>query len=155
MMRHELTKSAAILSLLLSAVMLVACGGKDAVAPADEEQQAFDDFRDAIKEVIQAPDRQAEALGLVDEFQGEYEELWVAVKVRRTELRRLNADYDATREQFRAFVDKYDADIAAAHARALETRMAFVRSTTAEEWDALKKADTKAMKELVGIIHEI
>lgn len=85
----------------------------------------------------------------------DFKGLRATVKAQRTELRRFNADYDASREQFEAFIDKYDRDISSARKKATESRMAFVRATTAEEWAALKKADAKAMKNMVSTTQEI
>ena len=70
-------------------------------------------------------------------------------------MRHLNADYDATREQFHEYIETYDAEVRAARKRATESRQAFVGATTPEEWDALTKADSKAMKKMVGVIQGI
>ena len=43
---------------LLLALMLAACGGKDAVKPESVEKEAFEDLRAAIVEVVEDPDRQ-------------------------------------------------------------------------------------------------
>ena len=42
------------------------CGGKDAVAPIEVKKQAFEDLRSEIREVIDDPAREAEAITLVD-----------------------------------------------------------------------------------------
>lgn len=140
---------------LLFAFLLSACSGKEAVAPETVGKVAFDDFREAIVEVIEDPERQATVLLLVDDYESDYANLMSAVKTQRTELRRLNADYDATREQFQSYYDKYMADIRSARKDATESRAAFVNSTTAEEWDALSKADSKTMKKLVSSIQSL
>ena len=90
-MRYKL-KQAAVLLLLLPALLLAACAGKETVAPADAEQQAFDDLRAAVSEVIEDPAQQARLLNMVDEGHAEFTKLRTAVEVRRTELRTLNAD---------------------------------------------------------------
>ena len=132
--------------------MLAACGGKGAVAPEDVEKEAFEDMRAAIVEVVEDPDRQKEILGLAHEHHKELIRLREAVQVRRTELRHLNANYDATREQFHEYVEKYDAEIRVAREWATKSRKAFVQATTQDEWDALTKADSKAMKKMIGVI---
>lgn len=142
-------------SLPLLALMLAACGGKDAVAPENAEKEAYEDLRAAIVEVVEDPDRQKEILGLVREHQKDFTKLRESVQVRRTELRHLNADYDATLEQFHEYIEKYDAEIMIARKTASESRKAFVDATTPEEWDALMKVESKAMKKMVGIIRGI
>jgi hypothetical protein len=143
------TKGAAIL-LLLPALLLAACSGINSVTPEEKERQAYEEFRETIKEVIQDPERQVEILSLAEKYQAAFKKLRATVEAQRNELRNLNADYDATREQFQAFIDKYDTEIGAARKEATDNRMAFVRATTAEEWAALKKADAKALKNMVS-----
>lgn len=140
---------------LIFTFLISACSGKDAVAPVVVSKEAFDDFREAIIEVVQDPERQARVLSLVDDYESDYESFLAAVTTQRTELRRLNSDYDATREQFQSYFDKYNADIRSSRKKASESRAAFVNSTTAEEWDALGKADSKTMKKLVSTIQSI
>ncbi|RLB66530.1 MAG: hypothetical protein DRH08_05960 [Deltaproteobacteria bacterium] len=149
----KLTKG--VVYLLLPVLILVACSGINNATQEDQERQSFEDFRATIKKVIQEPDRQAEMLGLIEDYQLDFKGLRATVKAQRTELRHFNADYDASREQFEAFIDKYDRDISSARKKATESRMAFVRATTAEEWAALKKADAKAMKNMVSTTQEI
>ncbi len=143
------------LVLMLIATALTACGGKEAVAPEDVEQQAFDDMREVIADVIADPARQAEVTALADDFQARLGEFRNAVADRRTVLRKLNSDYDATREQFIAYIEKYDAQIESTHKRLMDSHVALVRVTTAAEWDKLSKADTKMMKELINSIQSI
>lgn len=147
--------SAVLLPILILPILISGCGGKEAVAPESVSEQAFDDFRETIMEVIQDPERQAQVLSLVDDYESDYANLLTAVKTQRTELRRLNADYNASREQFQSYLDKYNAEILSSRKKAMESRATFVESTTTEEWDALSKADTKAMKKLVGTVQSI
>jgi DNA repair ATPase RecN len=144
-----------MVTLLLPALMLTACSGINSVTPEEKERKASEEFRETIKEVIQGPERQVEILSLAEKYQADFKKLRATVAAQRNELRNLNADYDATREQFQAFIDKYDAEIRAARKGATGSRMAFVRATTAEEWAALKKADAKALKNMVSTTQAI
>ncbi len=148
-------RSSAFLPTLACLLLISGCGGKEAVAPESVTNAAFDDFREAIAEVVEDPTRQAQIIALVDDFESDFSNLLLSVETQRTELRRLNADFDASREQFQDYFDKYNAQIRAARQAAMESRAAFVQSTTAEEWDALNKADTKTMKQLVSSIQSI
>ena len=140
---------------LVGALLICGCGGREAVAPEVTAVAAFEDFREAVVDVIEDPDRESQILSLVDEFHADFLELLAAVEEQRTGLRKLNADYDATREQFQDYFDQYAAQIQAARQEAVASRAAFIQATTAEEWDALNKADTKAMKKLVRTIQGI
>ncbi len=110
---------------------------------------------EVIADVIADPARQAEVTALADDFQARLGEFRNAVADRRTVLRKLNSDYDATREQFIAYIEKYDAQIESTHKRLMDSHVALVRVTTAAEWDKLSKADTKMMKELINSIQSI
>ena len=142
-------------SLLLPVLMLTACSGINSVTPEEKERNASEEFRETIKDVVQDPERQVEILGLAEKYQAAFKKLRATVEAQRNELQNLNADYDATREQFQAFIDKYDTEIRAARKEATGSRMAFVRATTAEEWAALKKADAKALKNMVSTTQAI
>ena len=141
--------------LLLIAVAMTACGGKDAVAPEEVDQQAFDDLREKIAEVIEDPQRQATITALADDLQSRLGDFRTAISDRRTELRILNADYDATKEQFMAYIEKYNAQIESSHESLMDSHLDLVKATTAEEWDKLTKADTKMMKNLINSIQSI
>jgi type II secretory pathway pseudopilin PulG len=154
-MRLKSTRSAAVLSLLLSALMLVACSGTDTVTREEQEKQSVESFRDTIRNVIQDSDRQEEIIGLVETYQLNFKSLRNTIEAQRTEVRTLNADYEATREQFQILIDKYGAAISAARNKATDSRMAFVRATTAEEWAGLKKADAQAMKNMISTTQQI
>lgn len=146
---------AALLPVLVFTFLVSGCSGKDAVAPVVISKEAFDDFREAITDTIEDPERQKTVLLLVDDYESDYATFLGAVDTQRTELRRLNADYDASREQFQSYFDKYNADIRSARKEATKSRTAFIESTTAEEWDALGKADSKTMKKLVSSIQSL
>jgi len=143
------------LLLLLLVLAVSGCGGKETVAPEDIEAEAFDGLREKIEAVVENPERQAAVLGLVDTLQTDFTGLRESIVRRRFELRQLNANYDATREQFDDFVRKYDVDVVAARKEVSISHRRLVEAATPEEWDALKKADSKAMKKLIGLLQSI
>jgi len=154
-MINKYIKSSQKLLPILALFLIAACGGKEPIAIEDVEQQAFDDLRAKIESVIPDPERQSIIIGLVDEVHVDYSELREAVVIRRAELRKLNADYDATREQFAAYIEKYDARIKLSREKVSASHQKLIRATTVEEWDALKKADTKTMKKLISSLQAI
>jgi hypothetical protein len=154
-MKPEFWKRLTYATPVLAFVLLSACGGKEAIPPVDIEQQAFDDLREKVVVVITDSDRQAKVSGLVDELQVDFESFRIAVTERRLELRKLNSDYDATREQFSEYVDRYNKQIMSSRDKVTESRLALIRATTPEEWDQLQNLETKIMKKLVESIHAI
>ena len=140
---------------LFIVLAIAGCGGKEAVSPADIEQQAFDDLREKVSKVIEDPERRAVVNAEVDKLQISYTDFRLAVTARRTEVRTLNADYDATREQFHEFVEKYNNQILTDHGVLLKSHQALISATTPEEWDELQKADSKMMKKLISSLQAI
>lgn len=154
MFPNDLKRSAIILQ-ALTILLLAGCGGKEAVAPEDVEQAAFDDLRAEVMDVVPDSQRQEAILGLVDDLQIDFSELLKDVVVRRTEIRKLNSDYDATREQFHDYVARYDAAIRQSREKVTASRQKLVEETTVEEWDALKKVETRTMKKMVSLLQAI
>lgn len=140
---------------LFIVLAIAGCGGKEAVSPADVEQQAFDDLRKKVGQVIEDPERRVLVNAEVDNLQKSYADFRLAVNARRTEVRILNADYDATREQFHEYVEKYNNGILTSQGVLLKSHQALISATTPEEWDDLQKADSKMMKKLISSLQAI
>ena len=135
-------------SFLAAAIVTVvaACGGKEPVAPEDVQAEAFADLRAAIEDAVDDVSREADVLGLLDQFEVEVATLRESMVERRAELRRLNADYDTTREELSTYAATMESRIQDNRRQLLEARGRLVAATTEDEWDAITKADTKAMK---------
>lgn len=140
---------------LFVVLAIAGCGGKEAVSPSDIEQQAFDDLREKVGQVIEDPERRAVVNAEVDKLQTSYTAFRLAVTARRTEVRALNADYNATREQFHEYVERYNNQILTDHGVLLKSHQALISATTPEEWDELQKADSKMMKKLISSLQAI
>jgi len=144
-----------LLIIIALACAMSACAGKKDVAPIDVERQAFDDLRAEIREVIDDPEREAQAISLTDELIADFDKLREKVSERRSRLRELNLNYDTTREEFEAFFDEVEADIQANRKRVIETERALLAAITPEERALLNKAQTSAMKAATRTIQSI
>jgi hypothetical protein len=133
------------LGLLIVATFMAACSSEP-VSPEDEQAAAFADLRIAVTGTVADEARQREVLAIVDLLENDVDELREILVRRRQALRALNADYDATREDFVEFTRQMEARIQAGRRRALERRQTLVAALTADEWDALGKAETRTMK---------
>jgi predicted nucleic acid-binding Zn-ribbon protein len=74
---------------------------------------------------------------------------------RRAELRRLNANYDTTREELLDFANAMEVRIQESRRGIFDARAKLIAATTDDEWDALTKVDTKAMKAIARCIQGI
>ena len=144
MRKRYSTRIGLSLALVLAAAWLVGCGGEP-VAREDQQAAAFADLRAAIEETITDEQRRTEVLTIVDSLENDIDELTALLVRRRTELRELNANYDATREDFDRFTSEMEARIRRNRQQALRTHNEIVSAVTAEEWATLEKAQTRAM----------
>ena len=146
-------KCVLLFAVIVSAI--VGCAGKDDVSPVDVENQAFEDLRSEIREAIDAPAREAEAIALVDSLVDDLENLREKISARRKRVRQLNADYDTTRADFEAFFDQIDGQIQSNKRQVSERQRAFFAMTTPDERSALSKAHSKAMNAAIRSMQAI
>ncbi len=143
---------------LLFAVIVSAiagCAGKDDVSPVNVEEQAFADLRSEIRQVIDDPAREAEAITLVDTIAEDLERLRDKISERRQRVRQLNADFDTTRADFEAFFDQVDSDIRSNKRQVLDKHRAFLAITTPDERSAISKIHTKAVNAAIRSIQAV
>lgn len=146
-------KDAKLLILCLAAAVMVAgCGGKETVAAEDVEAQAHEDLRNQVIETIEDPRRTEAALAALGMMVDEYVTMRESIAERRKNLRRLNADYDATREQFLEALDRYDEQVRVQRKVVSGNVRAFRASLTDEEWAELVKFNTRTMKQFMRML---
>ncbi len=131
------------------------CGGKDAVAPIEIKKQAFEDLRSVIREVIDDPAREAEAITFVDALAEDLNTLRERISERRRRAKQLNADYDTSRADFEALFDQVDKEIQSNKRQVSEKQRALFAITTPDERSAISKAHTKAMDAAIRNIQAI
>ncbi len=143
------------LLLLAAAVLIAGCGGKGAVSPQGVVAEAFDDLRAQVAQVVVDAERRDTAIELVDRLERDYGALYDGVQERRTRLRALHANYDATREQLVDLADQLEADVREARRTTGLTHRELMAATTAEEWASIRKANTKTMKAAIAALQSI
>ncbi len=136
-------KSAMLFAAIACAI--AGCGGKDAVAPSEVKKQAFEDLRSEIREVMDDPAREAEAIALVNWLVDDLDSLREKISARRKRVRQLNADYDTSRDDFQAFFDQVDKEIQSNKRQVSVRQRELFAITTPDERSAISKAHTKAM----------
>ena len=131
------------------------CAGNDEVAPVDVEKQAFEDLRTDIREAIDDPAREAETIRLVGVLEIDLAALRSSVTARKNRARELNANYDATRAEFEAFLAEIEAAVRDNRQRVSKTHQALLATVTAEERSVIAKTHTKAMNTAIKTIQSI
>jgi hypothetical protein len=145
----------ALLAGVCIAMFLSACAGKDDVAPADVEKQAFEDLRTAVRAAVDDPAREAEAVRLVNQLERDLEALRARIADRRSYVRALNADYETPREDFEAYLARVAKEIRENRQIVSETQQALSKAITREEGDAIAKSHTRAMNAAIASIQAI
>lgn len=138
-----------IIAFAIIACVPVGCAGKSDVSRVDIQKQAFDDLRSEIRAVIGDPDRESEAIELLDSLEGELTALHDKLLARQTRARQLNANYDTTRAEFDAFFEQANVEIRLHRQRAGDNHRAILELTTPEEWSQISAARTRAMKTFI------
>ena len=136
-------------------VLMAGCGGKEPLVAEGVRAQALADLNEAIAEAISDTSRQQQALAAVQVVVNEQRDLARFVAERRSAMVRLNADYDSTREQFLAELKKYDDRIRAQQDAVTSAVRQFAEATTEEEWETLRKINTRAMKDFAAVLNAI
>ena len=143
-------------SLALAAVMfLVGCSSSEPAGREDQQATAFADLRSAVTETVSDSDRQRDVLAIIDTLEKDVDDLRALLVRRRTELRELNADYDATREEFLELAKQMESRIQHSKQRALEHHRKLAATVTPEEWQSLAKVQTRAMKSIAESVQGI
>lgn len=138
----------------LVAVFVFGCASDD-IAPVDVESQAFDDLRTEVQAAIADPSRATTAIRIIDQLESDLASLRAGIRERRDSARRLNADYDTTREEFETFLTEVEAEVLENKKRISELNRALFDAVTSEERSAVAKAHTRAMNAAIRTIQTI
>ncbi len=144
-----------VLATTILMLSLAACGGKESLAPEEMQARAFADFRAKIEAVVVDPTRREAILAQMTTLEAEFDALKATVEQRRTELRQLYLDYDATRAQLEEVLTTHHARVRRARKAVGDAHLALISTTTEEEWAVLDEADTEAMKSLIALLQAI
>jgi uncharacterized coiled-coil DUF342 family protein len=128
---------AAALALVLTAV--TGCSSKH-LTPEQQAQANMEAYAAQIRKVVADPARADQLVALTTQYQQQMRESAAVVRDYRAKLAALNANYEATREDFETLFSQQDA-----HREALLRKVAALREqitalTTDAEWHELEKA---------------
>jgi len=141
--------------ILLTLTLGAGCGGKNSLTADEVTAAAFDDLRSEVTAVIEDAERREATVALIDKLESDYRALHDSVLERRTRIRMLNADYDASRAEFIALTDELEVGVRAARKAAALTQRDFMASTTADEWALISKMNTKTMQAAIAALQAI
>ena len=141
-MLQRVSGSLKIIALLAALLLVSACSGRE--TPVEKSIEAFDDVRAEVRSVIAEPDRAEAIIGLVDELQQSFDQTREIQQRHIKQFIELNRDYNSTPAQFDALIAATNSDIEVSQERTLGINRRLVAMVSAEEWEALNKARSKA-----------
>lgn len=135
-----------VLVFIAFSCLLIACAGKEQVNIEEIESRAFEDLRNELREVIVDQARETEAIGLVNSLQNNLQGLRSSIAERRRRLDQLNADYDASREEFEVFLEGIEEEVFENRQRVGSTHIILLSLLSKDELAEIDKAHSSAMK---------
>ena len=148
-------KDVSIALILCCLLGFTGCMGKEPVSSMDAEKEALDDLRSQVRMVVGDPNREAQAIEIVDSLAGSLDGLRESISQRKLKARTLNADYNATRSQFEQLLSATSDDIRANKENISTKHRELRAAVTSEEWSDLTKSSTNAMSAAVKSIQSI
>jgi chromosome segregation ATPase len=127
-------------------VLLCGCTTRDSTTSAEETALATDELRATIHRVVTDDTTRLEMLTLLNALDSEIASMSADIRERREQIRRLNADYDATREELAALVDEATLSILGYRNRIVNVRRVLASKSTPEQWEQIRKAEAKAAR---------
>jgi phage-related tail protein len=115
------------------------------LTPEQQAQADFQAYEAQIRKVISDPARADQLVALTNEYQQQMRESAAIVRDYRSKLTALNANYDATREDFKALFSQQDAHREAFLRKVAALREQMAALTTDAEWEELDKARQRTL----------
>jgi hypothetical protein len=146
-MHDHLSKMVSIVGASLVFFLFIGgCSHKPKPSAMESARGAFDDLRAAVQREIKDPDKAAQGTDLVDQLERLVIEANKDRKAHDEKIRSLNANYDATEEEFQTAFSGFNARQKDRQDRVLEINQRAKELTTEEEWKALAKVREEMLK---------
>jgi type IV pilus biogenesis protein CpaD/CtpE len=126
--------------LLVMATILGGCSSAPKDSPVEIQSQSFDALRDTAKDLISDPDQANEVTELITQLEGVILQTQNDRSRHRARIKALNANYDATEEEFTALLAGISDDQDASREAAIDIRRKLALAVPADDWPDLVKA---------------
>jgi hypothetical protein len=136
-------------------LIVVGCSNKPKPSAMESARGAFDDLRAAVRSVIKDPEKAAQGTHLIDQLESLVKEANNDRKAHDAKTWSLNANYDATEEEFRAAFREFNIRQEHRQDRMLEINQRAKDLTTKEEWNALAKIHKEMLKKALEAAQEM
>jgi hypothetical protein len=150
--RMSLTKSSVTAGFIIALILILSGCANNKSTPAEVEQQAFDDLRAEIRNVVDDQQRATAAVEIVDELEIDLADLRERIATRKRRVRELNSDYDTPRDEFEIYLNQVAGEVREHRNQMSDTYQRFLGLITEDERLAIGKAKTHAMNSAVHSI---
>jgi hypothetical protein len=140
---------------LVLLLLIVGCSQKSKPPALESAEGAFDELRAAVRSEIKDPDKAVQGTYLVDQLEHLVIEANNDRKAHYDKIWSLNANYDATEEEFQAAFREFNARQKNRQDRVLEINQRAKNLTTEEEWNALTKVHEEMLKKALEAVQEM
>jgi hypothetical protein len=134
---------------------LSGCAGNDKPSPVDVETAAFEELRSELRSVIKDPARLEQALVIAEDLQLSFSALRNHLLDRRAKVAKMNADYDASREDITLLLNEIQGKMASNQQHISMIHRQLAKVTTSNEWSQLAKNQNAAMNAAIDSIRAI
>jgi hypothetical protein len=135
---------AALSAIVLSGLICACTGAKP--SQSDQSVQAVQAMRDEVSRVVPDAARKEKLHATIDRYENELRTFNRTASGFRDSLRAVNANPDASREQFAEVIAHYEADRRATRARLVQIHHELLALTTDDEWRSIAKREVKILR---------
>jgi hypothetical protein len=133
--------------LFIGMLLAAGCAGDREPTVLTSAEEALRELRAAVSSEVRDSARAKQASSLVDEIEPLLREGDADLRAHNERIWNLNADYDATQEDFRAAFRDFNAKRDERQRRVLYVHQRAKQLLTAEEWSALGQVRERALEE--------
>jgi septal ring factor EnvC (AmiA/AmiB activator) len=137
--------AALIASAVVGGAALQGCAHNKTKSPQQQAQADYRAYQQRVREVVKDPARADQVIALTDELRREIDEVYTKLAQSRAQLETLNANYNATRADYDAFLKQQDAERQALTDKAISVRVEIGKLLTESEWKTLRKYGVEAV----------
>jgi septal ring factor EnvC (AmiA/AmiB activator) len=136
---------AAVVALTVATATVEGCSSKHELTPEQQTQADVTAYEAQVRKIVPEPARADQLVALANQFQQLVTESVASIKGYRAKVAALNANYDATRQDYETLFSEQDASREAFIKKASAIREQMATLSTDSEWEELKKARLRAV----------
>lgn len=138
--------------LAMSLVVAGCSSSGDKASHQDIQAKAFNDFKNQLALIVKDKSREGALLEIVDELELDVNQLLSVISKRRQGFEDLNANYNATREEFTVFFSAVNNNIQQQSKKVTTKYRRFQKILTSAEQKQLNKYNSDLIKSFVNLL---